>query len=108
MIEKPNKLLGALYIILTIIWSLNLAIDLLAGFHWSLVAIHFSLVMINLSLVEVWYMPIRRLITYIQDEIYFRHLARLRHASYIQFRESVKGGTLDPDEFEPEAKRVIK
>lgn len=108
MIEKPNKPLGTLYIILSIIWSFNLAIDILAGNHWILVLCHIILVTLNLICVEVWLQPIRRLVAYIQDQIYSRHLARLRHASYIQFRESVKGGDIELDEFEPEAKQVIK
>jgi cytochrome bd-type quinol oxidase subunit 1 len=105
---KPNPLLGFLYLVLAIIWATLLAADLIFGNHWILVLLHFILVALNLGLVEVWLQPLRRFITYTRDQIYFRHLARLRHATYIQFRESVKAGTLDPDEFEPEAKRVIK
>lgn len=105
---NPNRPFGYLYLFITAIWSFHIVIDFLAGNHSILILLHIFLVITNLCLVELWLQPIRRLITYLRDQIYFRHLANLRRTTYIQFRESVKAGTLEADEFEPEARRVIK
>lgn len=65
-----------------------------------------------LFMLELRYNPFRdtfhRLGVFIKDQIHLHHLTRLRRTRYQGFRTSVKDGSLESDEFEDNAKLVIK
>lgn len=108
MPQHKDPVFGFIYLIIFILQLFQVALDLWTDKDSLLLTFHIISVLLWYVVVEIWLQPIRRLITYTRNQIYFRHLANLRRTTYIQFRESVKAGTLEADEFEPEAKRVIK
>lgn len=89
-------------------WSVVLIIDIHTQRHGFLIAFHIALVIIWAVLFEARLKLITRLIARIRQQTEFRRLTRERRAGYKQFKRDVKTGLIPGDEFEDEAKRVIR
>lgn len=109
MAQKTDLAPGLAYLIVFLFQVLLVILTLLGDqADPLLLALRVFSMLLWYVVVEIYLHPIGRLIGYTRDQIYFARIRRYRTAKYLGFRASVKDGSLKPDEFEDNARQVIK